>query len=196
MITMSLILLAYLLGSVSSAVIVCKLFKLPDPRLSGSKNPGATNVLRLAGKKFAAIVLIGDLIKGLLPVLLVASLGGSQVMRALVAGAAVLGHVFPLYYRFKGGKGVATALGAYWGLHPLLGLLSSLTWVIVFKLFGYSSLSSIVMIILAPFYAWIWVQHVGYFFILLLISCIILLKHKENIKRLMAGIESKMTKHE
>ncbi len=117
--TMNLLLIAagYLLGSLSSAIIICRLLGLPDPRGQGSGNPGATNVLRIGGKKAAAATLIGDMLKGLIPVLIAKLLGASLAIQALVAIAAFLGHLYPLFFGFKGGKGVATALGVLLGIH-------------------------------------------------------------------------------
>ncbi|MCA0402841.1 MAG: glycerol-3-phosphate 1-O-acyltransferase PlsY [Proteobacteria bacterium] len=184
------ILLGYILGSLCSAVIVSKIFDLPDPCTTGSNNPGATNVLRLAGKKYAAIVLLADILKGFIPVFLAKICGFNVTIVGLVGFAAVLGHMYPIFFRFKGGKGVATAIGVFFGLNFLLGVVVIATWLIVAKFSRYSSLASLVSMSFAPFYA---VFVTGYlssplFFILLFI----LFKHKENIIRLIDGTESKI----
>jgi len=134
---------AYLFGSLSSAVIVCRLFSLPDPRTHGSNNPGATNVLRLGGKLPAALTLVGDMLKGLLPVVLANYLGRQPEVLALVAIAAFAGHIFPLFFQFKGGKGVATALGALIGAMPIVGLLAIATWLAVCLLSRISSVAAL-----------------------------------------------------
>ena len=145
---------AYLIGSFSTAIIVCRLYGLPDPRSQGSQNPGATNVLRFGGKKAAAITLLGDFLKGLLPVLVTRALDFSDTTIALVGIATVLGHLYPVYFGFKGGKGVATAFGVLLGLSWLLGAAAALTWIILAKLFRISSLAAILTTSLAPLYAW------------------------------------------
>ncbi|HEY5789789.1 MAG TPA: glycerol-3-phosphate 1-O-acyltransferase PlsY, partial [Gammaproteobacteria bacterium] len=147
------VLVAYLLGSLSSAVIVCRLAGLPDPRSGGSGNPGATNVLRLGGKRLAAVTLLGDLLKGLLPVLAARLLGVEPALLGVIALAAFLGHLYPLFFGFRGGKGVATALGVLLGLDWVVGLATLLTWLAVALLSRYSSLSSLVATALAP--AWV-----------------------------------------
>ena len=123
-----LIISAYLLGSISTAVLASKLFNFPDPRSNGSNNPGTTNVLRLGGKIPAAFTLLGDVLKGLVPVIIAKSFGLSDLWIVLVAIAACAGHLFPLYYGFKGGKGVATAMGIFIGLNPIIGLAVLATW--------------------------------------------------------------------
>ncbi len=150
-----LVLVAYLLGSLSSAIIVCRLAGLPDPRSDGSGNPGATNVLRLGGKKPAIVTLAGDMLKGLLPVLLGHALGLAPVLLALVGLAAFLGHLYPVFFRFQGGKGVATALGVLLGLDWVVGLATVATWLAVAFLTRYSSLSALIATGLAPVWvAW------------------------------------------
>lgn len=186
--------LAYLLGSVSSAITVCKIFNLPDPRATGSKNPGATNVLRIGGKSKAAIVLLGDLLKGVIPVLLAKIFLLSPVLVGLVGFFAVIGHIFPLFYQLKGGKGVATALGVYLAFSPLLGLLCVISWYIVFKLFRYSSLSSLVAVILAPIFTIFLFPGIMAWFPMLLIGLLVIFKHRANIGRLCRGIEPKFEK--
>ena len=134
----------YLFGSISAAIIVCRLMGLPDPRTEGSRNPGATNVARLGGKKAAALTLAGDMLKGLLPVLAAHALQAGPLVLALTALAAFLGHLYPVFFGFQGGKGVATALGVTFGLHWMIGLLTAATWLATALLFRYSSLSALV----------------------------------------------------
>ena len=183
---------AYALGSLSSAVIVCRIAKLPDPRTEGSKNPGATNVLRLAGKKYAALVLIADFLKGLLPVWLAIILQLGPFGQALAGLAAVLGHIYPMFFDFKGGKGVATLLGVLLGLHPMFGVLAILTWITVAYFSRYSSLASIVAVTLSPFYALLAFHEQQAFFPLLALSLLVLYQHQDNMKRLLNGSESKI----
>jgi acyl phosphate:glycerol-3-phosphate acyltransferase len=189
----SLILIAaYLLGSVCSAIIVCKLCKLPDPRDSGSKNPGATNVLRLSGKNYAFIVLCGDFCKSLLPMLIAHSYGLSLNVIAYIGLCAIMGHIYPVFFKFQGGKGVATTLGVLFGINPILGLLSVLTWLVVAKIFKYSSLAAILAISAAPFYALLLLKSPLIFCILLSSALLVIYKHKENIVRLYNNSESKI----
>jgi acyl phosphate:glycerol-3-phosphate acyltransferase len=184
--------IAYLMGSICSAIVVCKLMHLPDPRSQGSNNPGATNVLRIGGKTPAALTLLGDMLKGFIPVLLAAMFGVHGIALGLVAIAALLGHIFPLFFKFKGGKGVATAIGALFGLSLLLGLLAGLTWILVAYIFRYSSLAALVMIITAPIYTLI-LGDFSYFFPVLIMAGILFWRHWGNIQRLRSGVESKIS---
>jgi glycerol-3-phosphate acyltransferase PlsY len=184
--------LAYLSGSICSAVVVSKLFSLPDPRIEGSTNPGATNVLRLAGKKYAAIVLLADILKGLLPVLLAKALNAEPVTLGFTCLAAVLGHMYPVFFGFKGGKGVATAMGALLGLHFILGILVIATWLLVVNFTRYASLASIVSIGLAPFYTLMTLGSFEIFPIIFIIALFVLYKHRTNITRLIDGAEPKI----
>lgn len=186
------IVLAYLIGSICSAVIVSYLFDLPDPRLEGSKNPGATNVLRLAGKQYAIIVLAFDMLKGLLPVLLAKMLMADPITVGFTCFAAVLGHMYPVFFDFKGGKGVATALGALLGFHFLLGVAVIATWLLIANFFRYSSLASIISMSLAPLYSLGIVHNLSAFPPLMCIAIFILYKHRDNITRLIDGTESKI----
>jgi acyl phosphate:glycerol-3-phosphate acyltransferase len=187
-----LILLAYLMGSVSTAVITSRLAGLPDPRAHGSHNPGATNVLRLGGKRAAALVLLGDMLKGVLPVLLARLLGVSDVVLALVGLAAFLGHLYPVFFGFKGGKGVATSLGVLLGLSWLVGLAALATWLAVALGLRYSSLAAIVSAVLAPVYmTWLapvpsWIAAVA------VMSAVLLWRHRPNILKLLSGHEDKI----
>lgn len=186
------VVVGYLVGSICSAVIVCRLFDLPDPRTEGSRNPGATNVLRIAGKQYAVIVLLGDMLKGVLPVLLAKLLGGGAVIVGFTCLATVVGHMYPVFFEFKGGKGVATAIGALLGFHFLLGVAVLVTWILVANFTRYSSLASIVAMILAPFYSIFAVHGINAFPPLALITLLILYKHRDNITRLIDGNESKL----
>ena len=182
--------LAYLLGSISSAILVSRLFKLPDPRNSGSKNPGATNVYRLGGAFPACLVLVFDILKGTIPVWGAYFLEVEPLELGLVAVAACLGHMYPLFFHFKGGKGVATALGA---LAPigldLTGMLFG-SWVITVLVTGYSSLASMITALLAPLFTWL--VKPQYTLPVAMLSCLIVLKHHENIRRFFAGKEKKI----
>lgn len=194
-------LVAYLIGSLSFAVVVSRLMGLEDPRTYGSKNPGATNVLRSGSKKAAILTLLLDALKGWLPVVVVKwwgerwGLGDGTV--ALVGLAAFLGHLWPVFFRFVGGKGVATAAGVIIGFNPWLGLASLLTWVIVAYAFRYSSLSSIVAAIFAPtFFLFghdvVWRAPGQQVLALALMALLLIWRHAENINRLVAGKESKL----
>ena len=188
----SLILFAYLLGSINSAMIVCKLAGLPSPRSVGSGNPGATNVLRLGSKKAAAATLIGDVLKGVIPILIGHSFHLFANALCWIALAAILGHIYPLYFKFKGGKGVATAMGCAFAINLLLGVCVGAAWLIVAKLSRYSSLSSMISMILMPFFALFILDNKASFIPLLLIALLILLRHRSNIQKLRTGKESKI----
>jgi glycerol-3-phosphate acyltransferase PlsY len=182
--------LAYCLGSLSSAILVCRLFSLPDPRVAGSKNPGATNVLRLGGRLPAFLTLLGDILKGFLPVLLVKLVTSNPYIISAVLLAAILGHLYPVFFQFKGGKGVATAIGALLALSPVLGILFVCIWLIVFALTRYSSLSAMLATVCMPLCAWFVDKR--YIPVLLLLAIIILWRHRENIARLVKGQEDKV----
>ena len=189
------ILIAYLSGSICSAVLVCRLFDLPDPRLHGSKNPGATNVLRLAGKKYAAFVLITDMLKGFLPVLFAQMMGGSVIIVGWTCFAAVFGHMYPVFFDFKGGKGVATALGALLAFNFMLGVMVIATWAIIANFSKHSSLASIASFILAPIYSLFTFGSQIAVMPLMCISIFIVYKHRDNISRLINGTESTISFH-
>ncbi len=188
---LSLLVIAYLVGSLSFALIAAKIFKFADPRTAGSKNPGATNVLRLSGKSAAVFVIIGDVAKGVLPVLLAKYLHVPLFFQGLIALAAILGHIFPVYYLFKGGKGVATTLGVLFALNVPLGFAASLTWLLVAFIFRYSSLASIVMVLSLPAYAYM-LKLIPLLPALFFMTAIILICHRGNIKRLVLGEETKI----
>ncbi len=188
-ITIVLTLTAYLFGSISAAIITCKVMGLPDPRTQGSNNPGATNVLRLGGKKAAAITLFGDMLKGLIPVLIAVLLKSDDLTLALVATAAFLGHLYPVFFAFKGGKGVATAFGVILGVSWPVALAMLLTWLTVAYGLKISSLSALVTAVLAPFYFW-WLSGSNVFIIMgAFISMLLIWRHRTNIKKLLEGTE-------
>jgi acyl phosphate:glycerol-3-phosphate acyltransferase len=180
---------AYLLGSVSCAIITCRVMGLPDPRGQGSGNPGATNVMRIGGKKAAVITLLGDLLKGFLPVFLANSLGLSSLLQGLVGLAAFLGHLYPIFFGLKGGKGVATSLGVLLGLSWLLGLAVIGTWLLVYKLRKISSLSALTASVLSPIYAWFILGDKFIVSAAVVMMVFLLVRHKGNIQRLLAGEE-------
>jgi len=182
---------AYLIGSLSSAIVLCKLAGLPDPRTQGSGNPGATNVMRIGGKKLAATVLIIDVIKGVVPVVIAILLGFDQAWVAATALAAFLGHLFPLFFQFKGGKGVATALGGFLGLCPAMAGTVLLSWLGVYLLTRISSLSAIIAASLAPVYSLWFIDNITARWIVLVMAILLVARHHGNIKRLLSGEETK-----
>lgn len=184
--------IAYLFGSLSSAIIVCRLLELPDPRTQGSQNPGATNVLRIGGKQAAFITLLGDVIKGALPVLFAHMAGITDFPLGLVGVFAVLGHLFPVFFKFKGGKGVATACGVLIALSWMAGLVAIASWLLLAFIFRYSSLASIITAVLSSLYVAIFSVHFGYVLPVFIISIILIYTHMPNIQRLRAGTESKI----
>lgn len=187
-----LILVAYLLGSFSSAVVICRLMGLPDPRTQGSGNPGATNVLRSGGKKAAALTLFFDVIKGLLPVLLARMLTADEWTIGLVALAAFIGHLFPVFFNFRGGKGVATGFGCLLGIAWPLGLCVLATWLLMAFVFRYSSLSALVSASAAPLYAWLFTGSLVYTGLVLALSVLLIWRHRSNIRNLLQGKEDKI----
>ncbi len=187
-----LIIVAYLLGSLSSAIIVCRLMGLPDPRTQGSNNPGATNVLRLGGKKAAAITLLGDSLKGFLPVLAAKLIGVPPLVLAAVAMAAFLGHLYPLFFRFQGGKGVATALGTQFGIHWQIGGMVALLWLLMAKGLNISSLAALVSMALAPLVVWYVWPAPELIVMQLMMSALLFWRHRSNIRNLLTGSEGKI----
>lgn len=188
----TLIIIAYLLGSISTAIIVCKIMGLPDPRTVGSKNPGATNVLRIGSKKGAAFTLFGDFLKGLLPVLLGLALGAKPTVLALVGMAAFLGHLYPIFFGFQGGKGVATALGVILGLSWPVALAALLTWLLMAKVFKISSLSALTAAVLTPLYCWLLTPQIEYIILFSIMSLLLIWRHRSNIRNLVSGKEGKI----
>ncbi|GLX85737.1 glycerol-3-phosphate acyltransferase [Thalassotalea loyana] len=192
LITIIMSILAYLFASISSAILLCQMLNLPDPRTAGSENPGATNVLRLSNKPTAAMVLIFDVLKGTIPVWSGYFLGLEPVYLGVIAVAACLGHMYPIFFDFKGGKAVATAFGVMLPIgYDLSGLLI-LTWILVLKKTKYSSLAAIVTVSLAPIYTYL--LKPIYVYPVLMISILIVFRHKHNIMRLIRGAEPKVSK--
>ncbi len=187
---------AYLIGSLSFAVIVSRAAGIADPRSYGSRNPGATNVLRSGHKGAAAATLALDALKGYLPVLAAAVFGPrfglGEGTVALVGFAAFVGHLWPVFFRFQGGKGVATAAGVLLGFNPWLGLATIATWLIIAFFFRYSSLAAIVAAVFAPFYQLL-IWHAGpVFFAVLVMSLLLVWRHQSNIGKLLAGKEARL----
>ena len=199
---LSVIVLSYLLGSLSFAVIVSKFMGLSDPRSYGSKNPGATNVLRSGNKKAAALTLLFDAVKGWVPVFLVLNQGSAFGLTESVAAAAglaaFLGHLYPIFFKFEGGKGVATALGVLMGVSPVLGLAIALTWLGIAWVFRYSSLAALLAAVLAPVYyalaadVFWWRFNGAIFGMLCAMGILLVWRHRDNVNRLLAGTESKL----
>ncbi|MEG0053494.1 MAG: glycerol-3-phosphate 1-O-acyltransferase PlsY [Comamonas sp.] len=194
---------AYLIGSLSFAVIVSRTMGLNDPRTYGSGNPGATNVLRSGSKAAAAVTLLLDAVKGWLPVMLIkwfgADFGLAEGTMAMAGLAAFLGHLYPVFFGFQGGKGVATALGVLLGISGWLGLATALTWLIMAVFFRYSSLASLVAAIFAPVYyvlcsGVVWYAETPVTVAIVAMAALLVWRHRENIQRLMAGKESKLGK--
>jgi glycerol-3-phosphate acyltransferase PlsY len=184
---------AYLLGSISTAIIVCKVMGLGDPREGGSGNPGATNVLRIGGekgKKAAAITLFGDTLKGLVPVLIAHWLEFSTLAIILAGFAAFIGHLYPVFFQFKGGKGVATMLGVMFGLSLPIGLAVAGTWLFVAKVLKISSLSALIATILAPIYIWFLSGLQEWVWVTAVMTLILFWRHRTNIQRLLSGEET------
>lgn len=195
-----LIILAYLLGSISFAVITSWIFKLPDPRTFGSKNPGATNVLRSGNKAAAVLTLLGDAGKGWVVVILAQFLAPvlelDNKIIAAVGLIVFLGHIWPVFFRFKGGRGVATAIGVVLGLNLWSGLLAIITWIIVALIWRFSSLSALVAAAFTPVYAWIFLGSEESTLVILVISLLIIWRHKSNITNLIAGKETRIGKRD
>ena len=183
---------AYLLGSVSSAIVIARLFGLKDPREVGSGNPGATNILRYGGKKAAILTLLGDVLKGAVPVLIAHLLGADSVILALTMLAAFLGHVFPVFHGFQGGKGVATAFGALTAMNGWVGLALVGSWLVMAVTTRYSSLSAITVSILAPVYVWVFTRNPALILATGIMALFLLWRHRSNIQKLLAGTETKI----
>lgn len=194
--TVLFVIATYLIGSISFAVVVSKLFGLADPRTYGSKNPGATNVLRSGNKAAAVLTLFGDGFKGWLAVWLARKYGAAYGVDdngiALVALAVFLGHLWPVYFRFVGGKGVATALGVLLGLNVWLGVATMVTWLVIAYAFRYSSLAALVASVFAPFYYVLLFGPDVIFLAVLVMSVLLIYRHRKNIANLLAGKESRI----
>ena len=192
LINIFLIFSAYLVGSISSAILVCKTLGLSDPRDGGSGNPGTTNVMRLHGKKAAFLTLIGDILKGIIPVLLAKVIVGSENIIALCGLAAFLGHIFPIYFNFEGGKGVATLIGILFATHWLLGVAYVISWILIAIIFRYSSLAALVAAFSTPLYAYFFVHNFHYVMSFAVLTLILFWRHKSNIYNLLNGKEDKI----
>ena len=186
------VVLGYLAGSVSTAIIVCRIMGLPDPRSEGSRNPGATNVLRFGGKKAAAITLAGDFLKGLAPVLLARLAGLEEAGLALTGLAAFLGHLYPVFFGFEGGKGVATAFGVILALSWPVALAALATWLFMAFVVRISSLSALTAAALTPLFAWWSGLPGGYIAAVLVMVGLLIWRHRSNIRHLLAGTEGKI----
>lgn len=189
MIDISFIVVAYLFGSISAAILVSRAMGLPDPRTEGSKNPGATNVLRVGGKKAGIYTLLGDSVKGVIPVVAAHLYGVDDFMLAAVAVAAFLGHLFPVFFGFKGGKGVATAAGVLIAVSWPAGLLALTTWILTFYLSRISSLSALLAALMSPVYMWIISQSSELTIMNVIMSVLLIWRHRSNIRNLMNGTE-------
>lgn len=185
--TVLLCLAAYVGGSISSAILVCRVFRLPDPRTEGSHNPGATNVMRLGGKPAAALTLAGDVLKGVIPVLVAIQLGLGPLIAALAGFVAFLGHLLPVFFQFRGGKGVATAFGVLFALHWPAGLVTGALWLGCFAMTRISSLASMLAFIAMPIAIWFWLP--AALAPMLLLSLTLLARHHSNIRKLLSGQE-------
>lgn len=194
--TILLVVTAYLVGSISFAVVMSRIFGLADPRTYGSGNPGATNVLRSGNKAAAVLTLLGDALKGWLPVWLAQQFSTADAMPTTMALAgffAVIGHMYPVFHRFQGGKGVATALGALFGFSVYLGLGAIATWIIIAVFFRMSSFASIVSALFAPFATWMLFGFGHPFFASVsVVAALLIYRHRQNIKNILAGTESKI----
>ncbi len=187
-----LIVFSYLLGSLSTAIITSKLMGLPDPRTQGSGNPGATNVLRLGGKKAAVLTLLGDMLKGVVPMIAASALGMDDATLALAGIATFLGHLYPVFFGFRGGKGVATALGVLLGMSWMTGLAALATWLLVAKIFRYSSLAALSAALFAPVYVWLIRPAPELIAMTMVMSALLLWRHRGNIQRLIRGQEDRI----
>jgi len=184
--------LSYIFGSVNSSILLSKFFKLPDPRGYGSRNPGATNILRSGSKIIAFITLMLDILKGFITTA-VAIYWFEDIIYAQIIGCiTVFGHIYPLFYKFKGGKGVATALGAVLGFNLFLGLICLITWLMTALLFRYSALSAIVTFTFLPLYTWFSFESWTITSIYLALTLVVIYKHKNNIKNLLNNGETKI----
>ena len=184
-----LIVIAYLLGSISTAIITCKVMGLPDPRSEGSNNPGASNVYMIAGKTPAAITLVGDALKGFIPVLIGRLLDMDEMVLSLIALAAFFGHLYPLFFHFKGGKGVATAFGVILALNWTVAIAVLLTWLSVLKLFKLSSLSALITALLTPLYFYYIDTSLTFTVMSGIVSSILIIRHRSNIVKILDGTE-------
>jgi glycerol-3-phosphate acyltransferase PlsY len=186
--------IAYLLGSLSAAIVVARALGIQDPREVGSKNPGATNILRYGGKLPALLTLAGDLLKGVAAVLIARALTDDALVIALSGLSAFLGHLFPVFFRLRGGKGVATALGVWLAVNPWVGLALLGTWLVLAAVFRYSSLSALGAALAAPFFVAWWMPDLTYLYTCTAMSMLLIARHRTNIRNLLAGRERKIGK--
>jgi glycerol-3-phosphate acyltransferase PlsY len=182
----------YLVGSISSAILVARLMGLDDPRSVGSGNPGATNILRMGSKAGAAITLAGDMLKGVLPVVAARALSDDALVIAVTGLAAFLGHLYPVFFGFKGGKGVATALGVYLGLNPLLAGAMIATWLLMAAIFRISSLAALTATALSPLYVWLLDPNPVYLVLCFALAVLLFWRHRSNIRKLIDGTEGRI----
>jgi glycerol-3-phosphate acyltransferase PlsY len=183
---------AYLCGSISTAVVVAAMMGIADPRDVGSRNPGATNIMRYGGKLAAGLTLSGDVLKGVVPVLLARALSDNDIVMAGSVYMAFLGHLFPVFFRFHGGKGVATALGAWLAMAPIVGAALIVTWVLVAATSRYSSLSALVAAALGPIYVLLWKPGIPFLIAIIAMTALLFWRHSSNIRNLLAGTEGKI----
>jgi len=187
-----LIIISYVIGSVNSSIVFSKIYKLPDPRKYGSKNPGATNILRSGNKILALAIVIFDILKGFLPVVIAYYFLKEYVYVQIIGVIAVIGHIYPIFYKFKGGKGVATSFGSILAFDFILGLICLMTWLITAFLFRYSALSAIVSFTFLPIYTWLSYENYTITSIYLILAIVVIYKHKTNIKNLLNNEEAKI----
>ena len=185
-------LIAYLVGSVPMAIVVAQVFRLPDPRTTGSHNPGTTNILRYGGKAAAAVTLAGDVLKGVLAITVVEFAAPDPSVLALSGLGVFLGHLYPVFFRFQGGKGVATALGVWLALVPGVGLSLLVTWIVVAAAFRYSSLAALVAACLAPIYVFWFAPTGAYVALSLTMTALLVWRHRTNVRKLLAGTEGRI----
>lgn len=186
---------AYLFGSVSSAIIVCRLMGLGDPRTLGSRNPGATNVMRIGGKSAAVWTLIGDVLKGVIPVVLAKWIDLPPIGIGLVAFSAFIGHLYPIFFGFVGGKGVATLIGCLFAISWLSGICFIVTWLVIVLVLRYVSLASMLAASATPIYLWWFTHEMAYVVIAILMALIVIYRHRSNIANLRSGVEPKVFAH-
>jgi glycerol-3-phosphate acyltransferase PlsY len=183
---------AYLLGSISSAVVIARIMHLEDPRNVGSRNPGATNILRYGGKTAAALTLLGDLLKGVVAVVVARLITDETLMLASVGLLALVGHVYPIFFGFRGGKGVATGFGVWLALSPWVALALVLTWLVVAALSRYSSVAALIATALCPLYVWLLLRQWPYVVLSIAMGALLIWRHRSNIEKLLAGKESRI----
>ena len=185
----TLVLMAYFFGSLSFGIITSYFFNIADPRTTGSKNPGATNVMRAGNKLAALLTLLGDMLKATLVIAIANYINVSEGNLVIISIAVLLGHIFPIYYQFKGGKGVATAFGILLGFNWLLALTAFFVWLCVFLIWRYSSLAAVVAILSAPVFSYFLEFSIETLWLTIIIAILVIYRHKVNIKNLLNGTE-------